>query len=180
MSKLSELILYIASKSQDDPNYGAIKLNKILFAIDFLAYGLWGRPVTEATYVRQEHGPTPEPGQFLRERDQLIAAKRASIQTRLHFGNEQKRLVALDIPEMSLFSEAEKSLIDDTIQDLRNLNAAQLSDWTHTLIPWLEAEDFEVIPFNTIFTFRRRPISRAALQWAEQRLKELKASGDVS
>ena len=117
MSELSELILYIASKSQDDPNYGAIKLNKILFAIDFFAYGILGRPVTEATYIRQEHGPTPEPGLFMHERDQLIASKRANIQVQLHFGKEQKRIIALDIPDMSLFSEAERSLIDDIIHN---------------------------------------------------------------
>ena len=34
--KFRELILYIAQESEGDPNFGATKLNKILFFCDFL------------------------------------------------------------------------------------------------------------------------------------------------
>jgi len=33
--KFKELILYVADKCSDDPDFGAVKLNKILFYSDF-------------------------------------------------------------------------------------------------------------------------------------------------
>jgi hypothetical protein len=36
--KLRELILYVSTLSKDDDNFGATKLNKLLFYADFLAY----------------------------------------------------------------------------------------------------------------------------------------------
>ena len=179
MSKLSELILYVASQSQDDPNFSAIKLNKILFAVDFIAYGVWGHPVTEISYIRQEHGPAPEPTAFLQIRDQLLEDERATLQTRFHFGKEQKRIIALDVPDMTVFTEEERTLIDDVVCELKGFNSTQLSEWTHNLLPWLQADNGEAIPFYTIFAFRKRPVSQAGLNWGEKRLKELRESGDV-
>ena len=59
MSKLQELILYIARRSEDDRHFGANKLNKLLFYSDFLAYAKTGRSFTGAPYERLEHGPAP-------------------------------------------------------------------------------------------------------------------------
>jgi hypothetical protein len=35
--KMKELILYLASKSEDDPRFSSTKLNKLLFYCDFEA-----------------------------------------------------------------------------------------------------------------------------------------------
>jgi hypothetical protein len=59
MSKLQELILYIARRSEDVRHFGANKLNKLLFYTEFLAYSKTGRSITGATYERLEHGPAP-------------------------------------------------------------------------------------------------------------------------
>lgn len=36
--KMKELILYLASRSEEDPRFSATKLNKLLFYCDFTAY----------------------------------------------------------------------------------------------------------------------------------------------
>ena len=59
--KLKELVLYIAQKSEDDPSFGATKLNKILFAADFYFFGQTGRSITGASYVHRGKGPVPGP-----------------------------------------------------------------------------------------------------------------------
>lgn len=179
MERLQNVMLYVASHSMDDPYFGAIKLNKILFSIDFFAYGLWGERITEIDYIRQEHGPTPEPSAFLATRDDLIETGKAVIQEKTHFGKVQKRLIALVEPNMSLFTERERALIDNVIEEFRRYNATELSEWTHTLIPWLEAEDREPLPLNTIFTFRRRPVGRAGLTWGEERLQAMQDAGEL-
>jgi uncharacterized phage-associated protein len=175
--KFGELMLYIASQSLADRAFGATKLNKIMFAIDFSAFGLWGHSVTDADYVRLEHGPAP---QGLPEvRDELVAEGRAAIQTREYYGKIQQRLVALTDPDMSIFTEKERRLIDDVIDALKSLNATQLSDWTHAMAPWLSAKENETIPYYTVFTMLETPKDRAGMEWAEKRLEERKASGDV-
>ena len=49
--RLLELILYVAEKCQDDPKFGATKLNKILWWADFLAYAQHGTPITQLSSV---------------------------------------------------------------------------------------------------------------------------------
>ena len=58
-TKMRELILYVASKSQHDPKFGSTKLNKILFFADFAFYFKHGRSVTGQEYMRLKHGPAP-------------------------------------------------------------------------------------------------------------------------
>ena len=53
--KLSELILYISQKCATDPKFGAVKLNKILYLSDFLAFGNWGEPITGVEYQHLSH-----------------------------------------------------------------------------------------------------------------------------
>jgi hypothetical protein len=176
-NKTGELILYIASKSQDDPSFGIIKLNKILFAIDFFAYGLWGHSITQATYIRLEQGPAPRDLPDIRE--ELIAGGRAAIQNKKYFGGEQKRLVALTEPDMSDFTQDERGLIDDLIHELKGFNATQLSEWTHSLRPWLAAQEHEEIPYYTVFAMTSTSVSREGLNWGARRLKELREAADV-
>ena len=57
--KLAELILYISQKCATDPKFGAIKLNKILYLADFLAFGNWGEPITGVEYQHLRMGPAP-------------------------------------------------------------------------------------------------------------------------
>ncbi len=40
--KLKEFILYVADRCEADPTFGAVKLNKILFYADFLAFASTG------------------------------------------------------------------------------------------------------------------------------------------
>ena len=48
-AKLRELILYVAERCENDPDFGALKLNKILFNADFIAYALTGKAITGAS-----------------------------------------------------------------------------------------------------------------------------------
>src|SRR5687767_3702503 len=58
-SKLAELILFIAHRSECDERFGAVKLNKLLFFSDFLAYGRLGSSITGQDYQKLQHGPAP-------------------------------------------------------------------------------------------------------------------------
>jgi len=58
--KLRELIIYVSMLSQQDRNFGATKLNKLLFYTDFLAYQRFGTAITGQEYQALPQGPAPK------------------------------------------------------------------------------------------------------------------------
>ena len=59
--KFTELIVYIAEQSKDDPFFGPVKLNKILYYADFRAYRELGHSITGASYRKLTEGSCPPP-----------------------------------------------------------------------------------------------------------------------
>jgi hypothetical protein len=149
LAKFKELILYVAQKSESDPYYGAVKLNKILFFSDFLAYGKLGHPITGETYRKRQYGPAPT--DLLQIREQMIEAKEAAMKRRDHFGNMQERLEALREPDLSLFGGAEIAIVDEVLEQLRGKNATEVSELSHRFSGWQDAQDDEIIPYQTVF-----------------------------
>ena len=57
--KFKSLVHYVCWKAGDPSKLGAIKLNKILWLADFLAYYERDRAITDARYIRRQFGPVP-------------------------------------------------------------------------------------------------------------------------
>jgi hypothetical protein len=162
MSKLQELILYIARRSEDDRHFGANKLNKLLFYSDFLAYAKTGRSITGATYERLEHGPAPRG----------LAAALAELKPacaeaeRDYFGRKQRRIVALREPDLSEFTGAEIALVDELLDRLRNHDEdGELADRS---VGWQVAGVGEEIPYGTAFVGPPRRLTREEVEYAQQ------------
>jgi uncharacterized phage-associated protein len=173
MDRLKNLMLYIAKESQGDSLFGATKLNKLLFFIDFEAYALQGKPVTEATYIKMKFGPIPrEVSEVERE---LVNASRATIERRLTMGGTQKRLKPLEEPDMSAFSEEEIALVDAMIKKYEGYGAQDLSRITHTYRPWLSTNEGDIIPFEAVYVMYDVPGTLQSEMWAYNRAKELEA-----
>jgi uncharacterized phage-associated protein len=172
MKKLQELILYIAHKSHDDPSFSVTKLNKILFIADFNAYGLLGEPITGATYIHRQFGPVPrEMPDIL---DLLTKSGKVEIKEKQYFGHLQKRIVPLENADLKQFTTDQISLLGDVIHECRTLTASRTSKWTHTLVPWLDSSYGEVIPYETVFILADVPPSKADIDWAKQKISELR------
>lgn len=58
--KRRELILYLASRSEEDPRFSSTKLNKLLFYCDFTAYRQLGQSITGHGYQKLQFGPAPK------------------------------------------------------------------------------------------------------------------------
>src|SRR5437763_14433954 len=82
--KLKELLLYVAERLVDDPEFGSVKLNNVLFYSDFYAYGDFGDPITGSTYIRLERGPAPR--QLPEVKARLVDAQDAVEAPSTHFG----------------------------------------------------------------------------------------------
>jgi len=176
--KLEELILHIAEVCKDDPEFGATKLNKILFISDFVAYSVYGKPITEVTYFHLQNGPAPK--EMIGVQEELIAKKEARIEERQYFGRTQKRLKPLRGPDTSMFLEEELSLVKDVINSMKGVTGSQLSDWTHKLVPWILTEQKEEIPYYTTYTMYDVPVRRDGIIWAQKELQRLRESGHGS
>ncbi|MGB3653418.1 MAG: Panacea domain-containing protein [Rivularia sp. (in: cyanobacteria)] len=129
--RFRELIIYVSKKSEDDPHFGAIKLNKILYYSDFRAFERFGMPLTGVRYHKLKLGPAPKSLIPVRN---ALEAERAIRVDRVRVGeHDQHRTVALRAPAMSLFTEDEVQLIDEVIDDLWGQTGSQVSDASHDI-----------------------------------------------
>lgn len=145
--KFAELVIYIARKSEDDPRFGAVKLNKILYYADFNAYRRLGRSITGAEYRKLNEGPAPR--EMLSVREAMLDAQSIKIELRRYFNGVQQRVIALKDPDISLFLAEEIEIVDETIFALWDMSARQVSDLSHTEIGWKVARPGETIPYQT-------------------------------
>ena len=166
-TKFRELLLYVADRCEHDPNCGATKLNKILFLADFEAYAELGMPITGAEYSAIQFGPAPKTLPAIRddmERKGELAVKRRS-----HFGRNQSRIVALRKADLSAFSGEEVALVESVIRDVADMNAAELTEFTHRMPGWQAASQWGgVIPYQTAFLSRNQEATQEDIARANQ------------
>lgn len=175
--KLSQMVLHISEISKDDPAFGLTKLNKILFTADFLAYCAWGKPITESNYIHLDNGPAPK--EMKPTLEKLKTSGHATVETRDYFGHTQKRIVPQIGSDTSKFTKEELKLIKDVIDVFKDAHGSGLSDWSHTLVPWIYTKNREKIPYFTTYTMFHVPVTRDGILWAEQELEQLKQEGNV-
>ena len=154
-AKLKELILFICLRSQDDPRFGSVKLNKLLFFADFGAYAKLGRSITGHLYFKLKNGPAPKA--MMPIRDQMIDEKALAMQERDHFGRTQKVPIALREPNLMLFTAEEIAVVTDVLMTFRDENAKAISDLSHRFDGWKLAEEKEVIPYEVMLVRFKKP-----------------------
>lgn len=154
-ARMKELILYISQKSEGDRKFGATKLNKLLFYSDFSCYARYGKSITGQEYQRIERGPAPK--RLLPLREGLEIEGRLKVFERDYYGRKQTLTVALDSPELSLFSGEEIALVDDIIASCWGLNATEISCLSHDFIGWKMANNKEYIPYELALVACREP-----------------------
>lgn len=141
--KLRELILYVATRTQDDTYCGAVKLNKILYHADFRAFRELGRPITGHPYVARDLGPVPE--RLVPVRKNLVSEGDADVERE---ESGQVRIYAHRDARAGFFTEEELALVDRVIEELRHFNWKQLSDATHETPGWRAAKIGARIPYE--------------------------------
>ncbi|MDE2837925.1 MAG: Panacea domain-containing protein [Chloroflexota bacterium] len=147
--KFRELVVYVSRQCEDDPTFGAVKLNKILYYADFAAFRSLHRPITGASYQKLREGPAPR--EFLEIRRELIDSGDVSVEYREYFTGRQHRLVVDRARQADLrwFSEDELDLVDTIIGFFRGKTAREVSDFSHREPGWMLANDGEAIPYET-------------------------------
>lgn len=167
-NRLRELILYIAARCESHDNFGAIKLNKILFFADYLSYLTYGESITGAPYQKLPNGPAPL--YLVPIREQMEANGDIVIRKEPFFFKTQHRIIALRAPKLDMFRARDIALLEDVIDQCENRSATDLSDMSHGLA-WKVAHEKELIPYETVL-LNNRGIDEQDIAEAKQLIQE--------
>ena len=159
----------------DKPNFGSTLLGKSLCLIDSVSYLKTGTPITDLSYIKQEHGPTPNPTKFLPIRNNLVEAGELEKIEVLYCGFVQHKFIATRLPQIDVFSKDEIYLIDDVLTSICDHNATEISNYTHTFLAWIFANHKEELPFYSFLLTSVDPEIKD-YKWAQKAIKEYESS----
>ena len=157
--KMRELILLIAQASEGDAPFGATKLNKLLFYVDFIAYRQFGKSITGHEYQRLPNGPAPR---LMVPLTKSMESRRECVfADRRYFGKPLRRPIALREPSLNAFSAAEVSLAHTLVKQCWGKTAREMSAYSHRFAGWRLAKAQEMIPYEVALV-RRGPRNKSA------------------
>jgi hypothetical protein len=167
---LKELTHYICWKAEEPSSLGATKLNKALWYSDTLAYRLIGKSITGAAYVKREYGPVPK--SILPALRELEADGRLVIRMSPHYNRQKRDFIAITPPNFAIFSEVERSIIDDVVSWICDHHTAtSISDLSHDEI-WRAAQEGEEIPYQAVLAAKAGIVTKSDMEWANSVIKD--------
>jgi transcriptional regulator with XRE-family HTH domain len=156
LKKFKEVLLYILNKVGAKPNIGETVLYKLLFYIDFDYYERYEDQLIGATYIKNHFGPTPK--EFVKIVEKMESDGELIRVKDKYFAHPQTKYLPLREPDLSIVTGREIELIDEVINKLSDMNATQISDYSHHDVPWLTTDEGKVIPYESVF-YRTPPYS---------------------
>jgi transcriptional regulator with XRE-family HTH domain len=156
VKKFKEVLLYILNKVGAKPNIGETVIYKLLFYIDFDYYERYEEQLIGATYIKNHFGPTPK--EFVKIIEKMENDKELIRVKDKYFSHPQTKYLPLREPDLSVFNGREIELIDEVLNKLSDMNASQISEYSHHDVPWLTTEEGKVIPYESVF-YRTLPYS---------------------
>ena len=161
--KFKALVHYVVARTAGKPNFGAVKLNKVLWFADARQYLLTGGSITGADYIRKPFGPVPR--QIEAIRDELVAEGKIKV-TPPKFEYEGWRFTSSRSPNVTPLSEAELNTVNWWIRHIGDDHTADsISEESHDYA-WEIAKNGEALPLYSQLTSRIREPQGDELSWA--------------
>lgn len=146
--RLRELMLFISDRCENDPTFGAIKLNKILFFSDFFSFAEHSRAITGVPYRKYMQGPVPTV--LKRLRDKMEQSGEIAIRKKKYLGGIQHRVVPLREPDLDKFNAHDIVMVEQVIEAFWGRSATEVSKLSHDRA-WRNASEGEAIPYEAAF-----------------------------
>lgn len=146
-AKLKAATHYICSKLRSH-ELGNVKLHKILYFADMLAFADSGTPLTGVDYIKQKFGPTAR--HLTAVLQELATEQKIKIDKRLFYGFEKLDYTCLVEPDRSALGNAAIELLDTVIDFARDRSASEISELSHD-VAWQAADMGERIPYAAVF-----------------------------
>ncbi len=149
LEKFKEILLYILSKVGSKPNIGETVIYKLLYFIDFNYYEKYEEQLIGATYQKNHYGPTPVEFKIV-VKSMIEEQVLEKIESK-HYKFRQKKYLPLRKANLSLLKANEIEVIDKVLCRLSDMNASEISDYSHNDVPWLTTEDGGIIEYESVF-----------------------------
>lgn len=149
LKKFKEVLLYILSKVGSKPNIGETVIYKLLYFIDFNYYEKYEEQLIGATYIKNHYGPTPK--EFVKIIEKMEEDKELVMIKGKYFEYPQRKYLPLRMPDLSVLNGSELEVINEVLDKLSDMNAVQISEYSHKDVPWLTADDGEIIEYESVF-----------------------------
>ncbi len=156
LEKFKEIFLYILNKVGSKPNVGETVIYKFLYFIDFDFYEKYEEQLIGATYLKNKYGPTPL--EFRKIVNRMIENKEIMKVKDNYFTYPQTKYLPLRKPDLSKLKANEMEVINEVLNKLSEMNAAQISKYSHNDVPWLTTVNGETIEYESVF-YRNPPYS---------------------
>ena len=149
LNKFKQVLLYILNKIGSKPNVGESVIYKLLYFIDFNFYEKYEDQLIGATYIKNKYGPTPI--EFAKIRDRMVKDKEIEVITSEYFSFPQTKYLPLKLPDLTQLKANEKEMIDEVLNCLSDMNATQISDYSHNDVPWMTTPEGKAIEYESVF-----------------------------
>ncbi len=172
--RLQALLHYVCDKAEDPKELGRVKLNKVPWYADTIAYMIRGSSITGERYIKRQFGPVPAkfvPALRKLEEDGKIVKGKLTV-----FNLTKHEFTSRETPDLSKFTAEELEIINQAYDHVCLKNTAKsISNETHNHI-WQYAEIGEEIPLQTVFATQFAEITEDDMAWARSELEEAKAA----
>jgi len=149
VEKFKEVLLYILNRVGAKPNIGETVLYKLLYFIDFNFYEKYEEQLIGAMYIKNKYGPTPV--EFRKIVEQMENDKEIIEAQKEFFKYPQRKYLPLRKPDLSKLKAHEKEVIDKVLERLSDMTAKEISEYSHSDVPWIVTEDGKSIEYETVF-----------------------------
>jgi len=147
--KFKEVLLYILEKVGAKPNIGETALYKLLYFIDFDFYEKFEEQLTGAQYIKNHYGPTPvEFKKIVEEMEDKGEIERVKSK---YFQYDQKKYLPRRESDLRRLSAREVKHVDDVLARLSDKNANELTEYSHSDVPWRVHKYGEIISYESVF-----------------------------
>jgi transcriptional regulator with XRE-family HTH domain len=161
LQKFKEVLLYILNKVGAKENIGETVIYKLLYFIDFDFYEKYEEQLVGATYIKNKYGPTPV--EFVKIVEKMIKDGEIEKVKSEYFKLQQTKYLPRRKPDLAKLKANEIEVIDDILNRLSEMNASQISAYSHNDVPWMTTKDGETIEYESVF-YRTPPYSVRAYQ----------------
>jgi len=149
LDKFREILIYILNKVGSKPNIGETVIYKLLYFIDFDFYEKYEEQLIGATYIKNHYGPTPQ--EFRKVVEKMIGDKDIVKVQNNYFNYPQTKYLPLRKADLSGLKANEAELINAVLNKLSEMNANQISEYSHNDVPWLTTARGEIIEYESVF-----------------------------
>jgi hypothetical protein len=172
--KFKALVHYVVASCDDPHRLGAVRLNKICWFADTLAYRLEGTSITGERYIKRARGPVARA--MMPAIQELRDEGKIHVRDQAFAAHKMRLFTPLEDADKSVFSAVELDLIDTVMAEVCDKYTAEsISAVTHDHI-WEAANDGEEIPLYATLASNRGELTEHSMSWADAVIDRVKES----